>query len=292
MGDMSATDSETGKGPRIMIHAVEQAIVFVEGQNYELGAALLRHVAHGESAGRVLTAVATYQNDDGGLGRGLEVDIASPLSNPWATRLGIIALRGIDKRPSGPVFDGIRAWLTANQDADGDWRLPDAAKHDDLAPWFAAWEHPNLNPSCCLVGLGEPIGLIDEVVSQRAAALFREKASLVDVERATFYSLLPYVEYLNTRTMPDRDQYLDAVAAAIVRVESTGGYDDASHFLDHALGGGPDLSDRIPNQLIERRIADLVASQRDDGGWPVAYGAAWEPWATTCNALHLLRHTR
>ena len=52
------------------------------------------HFGNG-SADAVLTALAPYQNDDGGFGRSLEPDIRTPASSAIATTLGFQILREI-----------------------------------------------------------------------------------------------------------------------------------------------------------------------------------------------------
>lgn len=66
---------------------VDEALEFRALQDYPLGVALVEHLWRDGSPDAVLDALRRYQNPDGGLGRGLEIDIASPASNPFAGRI-------------------------------------------------------------------------------------------------------------------------------------------------------------------------------------------------------------
>ena len=79
---------------------IEAAIAFCKAQDYPLGAALIAHRWRDGAADDVVAALSRYQNGDGGFGNGLEVDIAAPESNPFATRLAMQSLLALTDRPA------------------------------------------------------------------------------------------------------------------------------------------------------------------------------------------------
>ena len=126
---------------------VEPALRFLETSGYPLGVSLVRHLWRGSPAQEVLDALSAHQNPDGGFGRGLEVDIKAPVSNPFATRLAMQVLLALPPGAGREMRRAIARWLVANHHADGDWHFAPEVLEHDVAPWFAAWTFPSLNPS-------------------------------------------------------------------------------------------------------------------------------------------------
>jgi hypothetical protein len=262
---------------------------FLESVRFPLGRAMVDYSWNDGPASAIYEHLDSYQNADGGFGRGLEVDIKSPASNPFATRLAMHVLLGIRDRKPTDLESGLQDWLVANQDPDGDWHLSDETKAGELAPWFAAWQHPGLNPACCVVGLADRLGLATPEMLGRVARLFDEKASLEEARSGEFYNVLPYVEYVASIDQPDREAYLDAIAENIIATVKAGKYPESGHFWEHVLGGGNDLVGRIPGEMLAHHADTLIAEQEADGGWPTPYDQAWRPYSTASNLVTLAR---
>lgn len=267
--------------------AATRAADFLARAGYPLGQAIVAHHWDGGPAVAVVDALAAYQNTDGGFGNGLEVDIASPASNPFATRLAMHVLLGLRERPTRELETRLQKWLSTTQHDDGDWHFTEETRSGDLAPWFAGWTFPSLNPACCLAGLANALGMATPAMLDRVARLFADKASLDEARSGEFYNVLPYVEYLHGVDVPQRDDWLDAVAANINATESSDGYADAGHFWELAIGGGPDLVTRLSPDALDRQANRLLEEQGPDGGWPTPYNDAWRPWLTASNASTL-----
>jgi hypothetical protein len=269
--------------------AAENCLRFEQSAEYPLGVALIEHHFGNGSAEAVVDALAAFQNRDGGFGKDLEVDIKSPVSNPFAARLAMDFLLGLRERPRHPLIDQLGDWLNANQSADGDWHFAPEVYEAELAPWFAAWTFPSLNPACCLAGLGNALGLLTRETLDRTARLYDEKASIEEARAGEFYNLLPYIDYFSSIDHPERDAYLDAIAENISTTAANGKYDDASHFLDQALGGGPDLVARIDPATLATYADRLLDEQSDDGGWPNPYSEPWRPLASANAIVHFAK---
>lgn len=267
---------------------IDPALAFLNAHQYKLGTALVEHHWRNAPASEVLDELAGYQNEDGGFGRNLEVDIEAPASNPFAARLAMDMLLSLRDRPASPMIAGLETWLRDHQDPDGDWHFSAGVYDGKLPPWFAAWTFPSLNPACCLVGLANQLGMATPEMLERVAHLFAEKSSLEEVGSGEFYDLLPYVEYLGgVGDAPNRETWLDAVARRINEHAGEDGFADAGHFFELALGGGPDLVRRIPVATFTRQTDRLLAEAESDGGWPSAYDAAWRP-TLTASAMTVL----
>jgi len=267
-------------------------LAFEEQQQFPLGIALVRHLYAGDPPDAVIDTLETFQNPDGGFGNGLEVDIQAPHSNPFAARLAMHILLHLRPRPAAPLIDRLATWLNASQHEDGDWHFSPEIYKAPLAPWFQGWTFPALNPACCIAGIGHALGLLTGPTLTRTAALFDEKSSLDEARTGEFYTVLPYVEYFRSIDHPEREDYLDAIAANIITTAEAGKYDDAGHFFDHALAAGPDLVTRIPPDLLSTFADRLLDEPLEDGGWPNPYGDAWRPIssALAVGTIHRLAH--
>lgn len=104
----------------------------------------------------VLTALAEYQNDDGGFGHALEPDCWNPDSSPIQTWVAteIITEIGLEDK-SHPVVQGILRYLSSGKDFDGHFWANTVVSNNDAphAPW---WEHvpygkSTYNPTACLI---------------------------------------------------------------------------------------------------------------------------------------------
>jgi len=155
---------------------VTPALSFVLEHTFGLGTALVQYHWHDGAAQDVIDELGTYQNEDGGFGRNLEVDIKSSASNPFAARLAMGILLSLRDRPSSPLIAELEIWLRDNQHADGDWHFSDDVYKGELPPWFAAWSFPGLNPACCIAGLANRLGIASPDMLDRVERLFAENA--------------------------------------------------------------------------------------------------------------------
>lgn len=261
------------------------ALRFVEQREAALPAAMIRGLWLDGDTADVVTALSAYQNDDGGFGNRLEPDIHAPESNPFAARLAMQVMRTFPATDFGGIKAGLASWLQDNQAEDGDWHFSAATKAGFLQPWFAAWTFPSLNPACCIAGLATSLGIATPRMTARVAALFASMASVEASRTASFYELLPYVEYTLGVELPE--DYLEAIAANIAATGDD--YDDASHFFDMAMGGTPAITRRIPEELIARWADRMLKEPQDDGGWATPYDDAWRSWFTATNLTTLAR---
>lgn len=267
--------------------AAEKALSFTLQENAVLPTAMIRYQWFDGDPVDVVNALASYQNPDGGFGNRLEPDIHHPSSNPFAARIAMQYLIALPEDSAPTMKSALQQWLTANQHDDGDWHFSEEARSGFLQPWFAAWEHPNLNPACCVASLAARLGIATEQMLLKVARLFEEKASLNEAQAGEFYSLLPYVEYTAGVAPPNAEAWYERIAGRIVEMDSRNELEDAEHFFTLALGGSPEIAMRIPEGLIARNVDSLLAEQQDDGGWPTPYDDAWRPWTTAGNMMIL-----
>lgn len=267
---------------------IGQAIWFLDTEGRPLDAAWAHLLVDDGDKDTVVAALASYQNSDGGFGKALEPDIAASVSQPFAARMAMQILSSLGEGSGGAMTDGLTEWLVRNQDEDGCWRLPPEVHDHALAPWFAGWTFPSLNPALCLSGWATRLGIGPSPMHERVRDLFDRTASLEEVAKGGFYELLPYVEYVPWVAHPRRDEYLEALAGRITEIATAGGYDDAGHFFAHLGPAGGPIAVMVSVDLVSDWLDRLGTEQEEDGGWPSPYAVHWRSWATA-TAVEVLR---
>ncbi len=241
----------------------------------------------------VLESLARYQNEDGGFGNGLAPDITAPRSNPFAARLALLTIVETGIPTGDPVVTWLVGWLERTQGEDGCWRWEPGTFDHPIAPWFAAWQFPNLNPALCLAGALAQLGLGSERLHRRCHDLYDlyvRLASADEMANGDYYVLLPYVESVPWLTdLPDRDASLDALAGHIVRDLTTGTYTTPQEAAEHI--GPPDdpLAQHLPAGTLTRIRADVLATQQPDGHWQSPFSDHWNPYQTL-SGMAILAH--
>lgn len=122
---------------------------------------LARWQYHFENGSReaVLTALACYQNEDGGFGHALEADAWNPHSTPIQTWTATEILREVGcTDPAHPIIQGILRYLGSGADFNGHFWANTVLSNNDYphAPWWHTESistcHTNYNPTACLAG--------------------------------------------------------------------------------------------------------------------------------------------
>lgn len=270
----------------------QRALTFVESQDSRLPSMMIRYQWFDGDPDDVINALAAYQNPDGGFGNRLEPDIHHPSSNAFAARMAMEYLLALPEDAGTEMKASLQTWLEENQHDDGDWHLSEESRSGFMQPWFAAWEHPNLNPACCVAGLAAKLGIATDSMLEKVARLFDEQASQDDVRNGEFYTLLPYIEYTAGVQLADADTWYDLLAERIVGMLHSGNLDDAEHFFTLALGGSTEITNRIPKEIIAGQVRLMLSEQQEDGGWPTPYDPAWRVLTTAGNMQTLARLTQ
>jgi hypothetical protein len=267
---------------------IERARSFFQGNGRDIDKA--RFEAHfGDlPLAQLLEILRRYQHPDGGFGNGLEVDIAAPDSNPFATDLAlqICILAGAPREHE--ILRRAEAYLEQTQSESGDWRFTENVYAQDLAPWFQAWEWPNLNPACPISGHLKELGLGSEALHARVENLFDRLADPLDLAGDEFYKVNPYALYfLPEWAHPQREFYLSGVLWWLIRQHASVSLPDNGHFFEYIRTPETYTAKHLPEGLISGRLEALAAEQAEDGGWPTPYNNAWRGWVTVQNLLVL-----
>lgn len=235
----------------------------------------------------LLSVLGRYQNTDGGF-HGLEVDIAAPVSNPFATELALQICLQANVPSDHPLLQRTLAYLEATQYEDGTWRFTPEVYAHELAPWFQGWEWPNLNPSCSIAGLLKELHLGSDRLHSRVERLFSQLARVADLTGDDFYAVRPYAYYfLPEWAHARRELYLSGVLWWLIRGYVNGTIADSEHFFAYVRHPRTYTGRFLPAQLLAERLEALEAEQANDGGWPSPYNPRWRGHITMQNLLLL-----
>jgi hypothetical protein len=269
--------------------AVERARGFFANWERELDRTMFAYHFDGGSRETLLAALGEYQNEDGGFGHGLEPDITAPYSNPFATELALLICLQANVPRDHPLLQRTVAYLEATQDEDGGWRFTSGVLEHAIAPWFAGWEWPNLNPACPIAGYLRELGLGSARLHERVAALFARLARPDDLLSDEYYAARPYAYYFLPPTdHPQAELYRAGLLWWLIRQHRANTLDDAGHFLDYVRHPGSYTARNLPPGILAAQLDRLAGEQADDGGWPSPYAAHWRGWTTVQN-LQTLR---
>jgi hypothetical protein len=249
-----------------------------------------RYAVHfgGADQESLLMALAHYQNVDGGFGHGLEPDISAPDSNPFATEMALAICREARVANAHPLIERAVEYLEATQDEDGGWRLSVEVQAHALAPWFAGWVWPNLNPACVIAGLLRELGVGSQRLHARVEQLFVAHAQLADLATGAFYDVRPYAGYfLTPNAHPRRELYLAGILWWVIRTHLAGEFPSAGHFFAYVPDPESYTGHHLPAAIIAEQLDRLEAEQEPDGGWPTPYAEHWRAPATVQSLLTL-----
>ncbi len=141
------------------MHTFEKARVFVYRNARPLDLARWQYHFENGSKEAVLTALAAYQNEDGGFGHALEPDAWNPNSAPIQTWTATEILREIDFTDNThPIIAGILRYLDSGAEFTGHFWYNAPGSNNDYphAPWWHTESdstcHNDYNPTACLAG--------------------------------------------------------------------------------------------------------------------------------------------
>ncbi len=168
----------------------------------------------------VLTALAAYQNEDGGFGHGLEPDCLNPNSSPVQTWAATEIIKEVDLcNRSHPIIQGILKYLETTDEFDGHVWANTIESNDDYphAPWwsYSKPEEPDYNPTASLIGFilkyaEKDSPLYDTAIrlAKEAYAFFEKSFPLDSMHTAAcFVELYEYLCECNIKDIINLDEF-------------------------------------------------------------------------------------
>ena len=293
--------------------AFQRAKTFVTEQGRDLDRALLAfHFADG-TADEVLTALAAYQNDDGGFGHGLEPDLRTLASSVIATTVAFQNFRSLGVPAEHPmVRRGIAYLLETYDESRQVWPIiPPEVEDAPHAPW---WDYGSseagfggflVNPRVEIVGyLHDFCGIVPtDLLDRLTAAVFEHLESLPD--EIEMHDIICFVSLAETAALPG--SYKDRIWAKLAKAAEHGVARNPEELTGYVLK--PLYLVSSPDSPLAAGLADEVAmnldfeieQQGEDGAWspnfswgdqhPEAWEIAKREWQArmTLKNLRILR---
>lgn len=281
----------------------EKARTFIYRNARPLDVARWQYHFEGGSKEAVLTALAAYQNEDGGFGHALEADAWNPNSSPIQTWTATEILREIDDADaSSPLFQGILRYLASGQDFAGHFWHNTVKSNNDYphAPWWCADSdsrcHNTYNPTACLAGFivrfagkGSQLYQLGCRIAKEACESYFRQGLLSDMHTVACYiRLMQYCQ--------------EAGAVDVIGIDSLQQklLEQVKHSITQNITEWASGYVCKPSQFFNNRnsifyphnhaIADyecefIIKTQLPDGSWPIPW--SWsdypEAWAISKN---------
>lgn len=226
----------------------------------------------------ILTLLASYQNEDGGLGHGLEPDFLNPGSTPMATSHGILLLKELQiKEKNHPVVQGLLRYLSSGHGKrEGRWlfSMKENEKYPH-APWWHAEEEDGTfsryNPTAPLLRFILDFG--DYETDLYYLALNTLEALKKDFMQGEDFSMHDLIALEELRPYLDEERLNDLIDENMEK--------NPANFKEYVLR--PTHIIKSPEHPLYRKLRDLVekdlehleGSLKEEGYWDInwAWGA-------------------
>jgi hypothetical protein len=276
-------------------NAFEAARRFIESSARPLEQACFQHTFDGGPGQDIISALAAYQNPDGGFGRALEPDLRAPESSALCTSIALRVLREYQLQPTPEMLTAALEYLfTTFNERNLHWRIiPPSAQESPHAPWWdqagreAGFEDFSLNPDAEILGY-----LIDHHSCVPAGMIERLQDCVDDylagLRQIEMHELLCCLRLLETPGLP-RERHDALFKALSPLVDGILEYDPAA-WHGYSLRplqvvrrpGSPFMPGR--RSSVAANLAFEIESQGPDGAWEPAWswGEAYpDEWAIT-----------
>lgn len=186
---------------------INQAQRFIYQNARPLDLARWKYLFENGSQDCVLSALAAYQNNDGGFGHALEADCWNPESSPVQTWSATEIIREVNlKEKEHPIIQGILRYLSETKYFDGHTWLNTIPSNNNYphAPWwsYAPSQEKSYNPTASLIGFILCYADPKSTLYTKACALLKEayayfKASIPMESMHTVSCFVDLYEYLS-----------------------------------------------------------------------------------------------
>lgn len=254
------------------------------------------HFAAGDVAA-VISALAAFQNDDGGFGHALEPDLRTPASSTIATSTGLAILREVGAGRAEPLVVAAVGYLLDTFDRHKlVWPIvPPAVEDAPHAPWWTYAESESafggfrINPRASLLGhlyhFASGNNAAAGLLASAVPSLMTDVDAIPDDDMG-MHDLLSLLELAYADNVPEdvRRQLVEKLRRAAGHAVVT----DPARWAEYALqplqvAPSPDslLAPVVDRAALDANLDYEIDRQAADGSWPLAWSwdfvdaAAW-----------------
>lgn len=278
-----------------------QAGKFIYRNARPLDLARWKYLFEGGSREDVLTALAAYQNDDGGFGHALEPDCWNPASSPIQTWVAAEIIREIGLEDKNhPVVQGILQYLASGKDFDGHTWANTIASNNDAphAPWweYASGAETSYNPTACLIAFilkfSDPEGELFSLactLAREAYDYFKAHFPMESVGNVScFVKLYDYLKESTADTLIDLTEFKTLLQRQIQYVIT---YDTSKWAVEYVCKPSFFISSKASDfyeenrEICEYECEFIENTQEADGTWAITWSWAdyEEEWSISKN---------
>lgn len=279
----------------------DQARSFIYKNARPLDIARWKYLFENGSKEDVLTALITYQNEDGGFGNALEPDCWNPNSSPVQTWVATKIIKEIDlKDKNHQVIQGILNYLSSGKDFDGHTWSNTVVTNNNYphASWwnFEPNEEISYNPTACFIGFILKFADKNSKLFELACVLAKEAYSYFKVHFpmesmhsvSCFVELYEYIKEISMNDFLDIEEFSSLLHKQIQQVVT---YDKSKWAVDYVCKPSLFISTKTSDFYLENKeICDyecefILNTQESDGTWGVTW--SWtdypEQWSISKN---------
>lgn len=261
----------------------EKAKEWILENGRPLEKALVKFHFDNESSQRVISALKTFQNEDGGFGNAMEPDLRTPASSILGTSIAFQVLRSlkIENIDLDIIKSAIQFILTNYHEADQSWRIiPKEAENSPHAPWWNQTDREvnfqdfHLNPVAEILGyLYDYKDIVPgEIISTLSAKVHTKLKNLKEIEMHDFLCCKRLSESKNLA-----DTFKQEVESELIRLLDSCIVKDSSKWGGYGLHPlqVADSPDSVFFDKLERPVEENLDYEIDTQGSSGVWFPTW-----------------
>jgi hypothetical protein len=226
-------------------------------------------------------ALQAYQNDDGGVGNGIEPDLLYPGSTAIGAETALVTMDWLGVRESS-ILSGLTRWVERSLDERGVIpHPPPGISNYPCAPW---WTGADDNRILAIAALLKRMGITNEHILSLTAKYAAQKP--VPSELAFYdYPFLLYYMNCGQTTLDTRTLQTIVAQLPTLLTKYADYYPLFSRYWSYA-------AEFVTPDVLEKEARAFVDAIQDDGGMRTAYPDLpwWRPIMTLDGLIQLKRH--
>jgi len=208
----------------------------------------------------VLKALAAYQNDDGGVGNGIEPDLLCPDSTAIGAETALYILDLLDSKESDITFNLIK-WISKVQNKEGHINHPPENLFNyPYQPW---WKNPDRNRIFVLAGILKKWDMGNEEFFKNVRRYY-QKIEFPKEFGFYDYPIFVYLKYCS-KTNEDIVNFEQIVEKIPLILENNKDHFPLfSRYWYYAI-------EHVNKEIVENEVSYFLNSFENDGGIKIAY---------------------